>query len=168
MPRFCRRDGAAAFRRNGVLSPGSFSHFFLPPVKRRVLSDEIRYMEALRGGQLLFRWRQRLEPYRAHLLAFTCALMVDTISTIHFMCITGPEDEMHPIVRLAAMAWGPVTGPIAAAVYKLLVVMLIVFYFRPLVRPVLTVCTIFYLLAGIYNYFAVDMYTRGIVSWLPF
>lgn len=112
--------------------------------------------------------RERLGPYRTHLVAFTCALMVDTISTIHFMHISGPQDEIHPLVRLAALAWGPITGPIAAAFYKLAAALIIVCFFRAIVRPVLTICTIFYLFAGVYNYFAVEMYTRGVISWLPF
>ena len=112
--------------------------------------------------------RTILHPYRVHLTAFTCALLVDTISTIHFMRDTGPQDEIHPIVRLAALIWGPITGPILAAIYKFIAAILMIQICKPLTCPVLTVSTILYLLAGVYNYFAIEMYTSGLIGWLPF
>ena len=114
------------------------------------------------------RLREAVYPYRTYFLAFVCALMVDTISTIHFMCATGPEDELHPIVRLAAFKWGPITGPIVAAMYKLIAALIIMRLCRPLIRPALMISTIVYLFAGVYNYFAVEMYASGLIGWLPF
>lgn len=113
-------------------------------------------------------WRRFWDSNQNYLTAFILALAVDTISTIHFITLTGPEQEFHPIVRVAAYTYGPILGPILAALYKAVAAMVVVLYCRKLAAPLLTVAAIFYLLAGFYNYFAVDLYLQGLMPWLPF
>ena len=102
-----------------------------------------------------------------YLTAFLLALTLDTISTINFMVTIGPEHELHPLVRFAAAAWGPVMGPIVAALYKTIGALIVVLYWKKITQPLFTIATITYLLAGAYNYFAVELYTLGYIHWLP-
>lgn len=113
-------------------------------------------------------WRRFWGVYQKHLTLFVLALAVDTISTIHFMTSSGPEQEFHPLVRLAAFAYGPVTGPILAALYKMLAALIVALYWNKLAAPILTTAALFYLFAGFYNYFAVELYLNGLIPWLPF
>ena len=113
-------------------------------------------------------WREFWDSNRKYLAAFLLALAVDTISTIHFIRITGPEQEFHPLVRVATCMYGPVIGPILAAFYKALAAMVVVLYWKKIAAPLFTVTAIFYLFAGFYNYFAVDLYLKGVMPWLPF
>jgi hypothetical protein len=101
-------------------------------------------------------------------MIFIAALAVDTLSTIHFMIQAGPEQEFHPIVRIAAYTYGPILGPILAAGYKALAAMIVVLYWKKAAIPLFTTAAAFYLLAGLYNYFAVEWYVQGLTSWLPF
>ena len=113
-------------------------------------------------------WRKLWDSNSKYITAFVLALAVDTISTIHFMTLTGPEQEFHPVVRMAAYAYGPILGPILAALYKVISAMIVVLYWRKLAAPLFTTATVFYLLAGLYNYFAVKLYLEGVMPWLPF
>lgn len=113
-------------------------------------------------------WRGFWNSHQKHIAAFVLALAVDTISTIHFMTATGPEQEFHPVVRMAGYVYGPVLGPVLAAFYKALAAVLVVIYSRKLAAPLFTIAAIVYLFAGFYNYFAVDLYLKGLMPWLPF
>ena len=125
-------------------------------------------MQYLAAQSVAEDWRRFWNSYQNYLTAFVLALAVDTISTIHFISATGPEQEFHPIVRIAAIVYGPVLGPILAAFYKTVAALIVVLYCRKLAAPVLTFAAIVYLFAGFYNYFAVDLYLKGLMPWLPF
>lgn len=112
-------------------------------------------------------WRQFWNTNQKYLILFLLALAVDTLSTIHFMAFSGPEQEFHPLVRMAAFAYGPVAGPILAAAYKLLAALIVVLYWNKLTAAILTTAAVFYLFAGFYNYFAAELYLRGFIPWLP-
>lgn len=122
------------------------------------------YTESL----ILDDWRRLWCAYQKHLTLFILALAVDTVSTIHFMSSTGPEQEFHPLVRIAAFAYGPFVGPILAAFYKLIAALIVVLYWHKYAAPILTTAALFYLFAAFYNYFAIELYLKGIMPWLPF
>lgn len=113
-------------------------------------------------------WRRFWQVYQKHLTLYMLALAVDTVSTIAFMTSSGPEQEFHPLVRLAAFAYGPILGPILAATYKLIAALIVVLYWNKFAAPILTTAALFYLFAAFYNYFAVDLYLMGFMPWLPF
>jgi hypothetical protein len=113
-------------------------------------------------------WRRFWRTYQKHLTLYITALAVDTISTIAFMTTTGPEQEFHPLVRFAAYAYGPIAGPILAAIYKMIAALIVVLYWNKFAGPILTTAALFYLFAAFYNYFAVELFLMGLMPWLPF
>ncbi len=125
----------------------------------------MRYLTIQSAGE---GWDRFWESHRKYVAAFLLTLAVDTISTIHFMTATGPEQEFHPVVRMAGYAYGPILGPVLAAFFKALAALIVVLYCRKLAVPLFTTASIVYLFAGFYNYFAVDLYLRGVMPWLPF
>ena len=125
-------------------------------------------MKYLTTQSLTEDWRRFWNAYRKYLVIFLLALAVDTVSTIHFMITTGPEQEFHPVVRIAACLYGPVIGPILMAFYKALGAMVVVLYWEKLAAPLFTTAAVCYLFAGFYNYFAIDLYLHGVMPWLPF
>ncbi|HOQ04996.1 MAG TPA: hypothetical protein PKY88_07280 [Anaerohalosphaeraceae bacterium] len=113
-------------------------------------------------------WRRIWGAYQKHLTLFILALAVDTVSTIYFMTSSGPEQEFHPLVRMAAFAYGPIAGPVLAAAYKLIAALIVVLYWHKFAAPILTTAAVFYLFAAFYNYFAIELYLKGLMPWLPF
>jgi len=61
-----------------------------------------------------------LHRYRWFIAVFVLAIFCDAASTIHFMLIEGPGVEIHPLIRLVSKIFGPVVGPVMAAVGKTL------------------------------------------------
>lgn len=125
-------------------------------------------MKSLTTRSITQDWHRFWLSNQRYVAFFIAALAVDTLSTIHFMITAGPEQEFHPIVRIAAYTYGPVIGPILAAGYKALAAMIVVLYWQKLAAPVFTTAAVCYLFAGLYNYFAVELYVQGLMPWLPF
>lgn len=125
-------------------------------------------MKTLTTRSITQEWQRFWLSNQRYVVFFIAALAVDTLSTIHFMITAGPEQEFHPIVRIAAYTYGPVIGPILAAGYKALAAMIVVLYWRKLAALLFTTAAVFYLFAGLYNYFAVELYVQGLMPWLPF
>ncbi len=99
---------------------------------------------------------------------FTLALFFDAAATSVFMIQNGPVYEVHPLVRVASIALGPVYGPILGAVCKILAGLGLIYFHRTLARLILPAVTILSLCAGAYNLLAWPLYQIGFLRSLPF
>ncbi len=101
-----------------------------------------------------------LAQHRNLLFFYMLALLFDTISTIHFMHRGGVELELHPLVRLGSLIYGPVLGPILFAfVFKLLAGLFLLFYIRRLAPTILRLAAVISLFAGI-----LDLWGHSLLS----
>jgi len=64
-------------------------------------------------------------------IAFVAALL-DGLSTIHFMKLDGPDQEMHPAVRIVSNVFGTVAGPVVGKFCQLAAIILVTIYLRSL------------------------------------
>lgn len=90
--------------------------------------------------------------HRNLLFLYTLAILFDTVSTIHFMTRVGIELEIHPLVRLGSLIYGPVAGPLLFAfLFKLLAGLMILFYIRRLAPSILRLAAAISAFAGVLN-----------------
>ncbi len=99
---------------------------------------------------------------------FIMALFFDAAATSVFMIQNGAAYEVHPLIRAVSLTLGPVYGPLAGAVFKVLAGLVLIFLHRPLARLVLPAVTILSLGAGVYNLLAWPLYQMGYLHSLPF
>jgi hypothetical protein len=110
-------------------------------------------------------WRR----YRWFIVFFVTALMLDAISTVYFMRNTGSwQDEIHPVVALSSRVFGIVVGPFIGGLYKAVAAIVVTIYLKKLAAAIFTSAGVAYLLACAYNFWAVELYARNIIHWLPF
>ena len=104
------------------------------------------------------------------LAIFIFALLADALTTVDFMIKDGVESELNPFVLGCAKLLGPVLGPLAAALHKGWSAVLIGLYCEKYARYIFTSAASIYLFAACYNMWAVQLFTRGVISmrWLPF
>ena len=57
-------------------------------------------------------WKGFLAEYWVFLLLALLVSLADTASTVYFMINTGPQAELHPLVRWISDLLGPVLGPL--------------------------------------------------------
>ena len=112
-----------------------------------------------------FWWRHWLV-----LAIFVFALLADALTTVDFMIKDGIGAELNPFVFGCAQLWGPVIGPLAAALHKGCSAIAIGLYCEKYARYLFTSAASIYLFAACYNMWAIELYVRGIISlkWLPF
>jgi hypothetical protein len=106
--------------------------------------------------------------YRWLTVIFLIALILDTVTTVSFMTEGGPQEEYNPVVRMLSENYGIVAGPILGAIYKLSAAIILTFIWEKYARYVLAAACITYSWAAFYNLYASDLYTKGLVGWLPF
>lgn len=119
------------------------------------------------GSERKDEWRRLWQSWWWLFLIFFITLIMDAISTIHFMQMTGPGAELHPVVRLVSSWFGPVTGPVLTVFAKTVAMMLVLFYLRRFTPLILVIASVFYLFAFFYNLYAADLYLSGRLPWLP-
>ncbi len=93
--------------------------------------------------------------HRSILLLFAIALLCDAISTVHFMQELGVTAELHPAVRWASVAFGPVWGPLVGAAGKGLACLCVTVYCRRCAVGIFAAATLIYLFAAWYNLWGV-------------
>ncbi len=100
-------------------------------------------------------------------IVFLVSLFCDAASTIHFMVKTGPELEIHPMVRIAARIAGPVAGPLLGALAKALAGVIVAIYCRRFAAYILILASLISFWAAWYNIWGVNMYYPMFMRWLP-
>ena len=105
--------------------------------------------------------------YRWVVIVFLVSLFCDAASTIHFMVKTGPELEIHPMVRIAARIAGPVAGPLLGALAKALAGVIVAIYCRRFAAYILILASLISFWAAWYNIWGVNMYYPMFMRWLP-
>ena len=100
-------------------------------------------------------------------IVFIVSLLCDAASTIHFMVKTGPELEIHPMVRIAARIAGPVAGPLLGALVKAMAGIVVAIYCRRFAAHILILTSLISLWAAWYNIWGVEMYIPEFMRWLP-
>jgi hypothetical protein len=105
--------------------------------------------------------------YKWMLIVFFVALLCDAASTVYFMLDTGPESEIHPMVRVAARIAGPVAGPLLGALVKACSGILVVIYCRRFAAYILVSVSVISLWAAWYNIWGIKIYSPIFMQWLP-
>lgn len=118
----------------------------------------LRFRNNARGFWTAYRWV---------LVLFVVSLFCDAASTIHFMLELGPEPEIHPMVRIAAMIAGPVAGPLLGAMAKVVAGLLVSIYCRRWAAYILILASLISLWAAWYNIWGVQMYRPIFMRYLP-
>ena len=82
------------------------------------------------------------------------ALVFDTVSTIYFMQKDGTDVELHPLVRISAMLFGPVLGTILSAfLFRAVAGLMLAVYLQRFATWVLALPIITSTIAGFINFF---------------
>ena len=105
--------------------------------------------QAMTGRDLSDLWRQ----HSLWIILLVGALAFDTLSTIHFMTQEEIYYELHPLVRLSALIFGPITGTILSAfLFKIAVALCLALYLRRMRIWILTAPIIPAIIAGFINF----------------
>ena len=118
----------------------------------------VRFRNNARGFWVKYRWV---------LILFAVSVFCDAASTIHFMLKLGPEPEIHPMVRIAAMIAGPIAGPLLGAAAKVLAGVLVAIYCRRWAAHILILTSVISLWAAWYNIWGFGMYRPIFMQYLP-
>ena len=108
-----------------------------------------------------------LHRYRWFIAVFVLAIFCDAASTIHFMLIEGPGVEIHPLIRLVSKIFGPVVGPVMAAVGKTLAGVGLCIFCRRFAAYIFVAASIISFWAAWYNIWGYRIYTPLILKWIP-
>jgi hypothetical protein len=85
--------------------------------------------------------------------------VMDMVTTIRFMSETGPQDELHPFIRLMAEVYGVMPGVVAGTVGRLVFVVVIAAIWRRACAALMYLTGTLYILAALSNKF-------GWLEWL--
>ncbi len=118
----------------------------------------VRFRNNARGFWTAYKWV---------LMLFVVSLFCDAASTIYFMLKLGPEPEIHPMVRIAAMIAGPIAGPLLGAAAKVIAGVLVAIYCRRWAVYILILASLISLWAAWYNVWGVEMYCPIFMRYLP-
>ncbi len=99
-----------------------------------------------------------MHKYRVLLILTLLASLADMASTIHFMLIHGPAAEGHPVVRVIALVFGPVLGPMLGKATQFLVVIMVTVFLRRWAVYIFIPLIILYGWAAWYNFWGHDVY----------
>ncbi|MCP4379237.1 MAG: hypothetical protein GY794_24075 [bacterium] len=128
------------------------------PKKPEMHPVEARFRNNARGFWKTYKWI---------LIVFFVSLLCDAASTTYFMLETGPESEIHPVVRVAARIAGPVVGPLFGALAKACAGIIVGIYCRRFAIYILVTVTIISFWAAWYNIWGIKLYNPMIMQWLP-
>jgi hypothetical protein len=104
-------------------------------------------------------WPGYFGAFYPYLFAVTVAATLDFLSTWRFMSEGSPEDELHPVIRLVSLTFGPVIGPLIGKLGQLLALLFLTVVFRPFARVIFVPVIVIYLYAAWYNTWGVNFYT---------
>ena len=104
-------------------------------------------------------WPGYFRAYSPYLFMVAVAATLDFLSTWRFMSEGSPEDELHPVIRLVSMAFGPVIGPLIGKLGQLLAVVFLTVVVRSFARIIFVPVIVIYLYAAWYNTWGVEAYT---------
>jgi hypothetical protein len=120
------------------------------------------WLSALATDPSVVRFRENSRGYWVHyrpvILLFTLALLCDAVSTVHFMRELGATAELHPAVRWASMAFGPVLGPLIGAAGKALASVFVTICCRRYALGIFMAASLIYLFAAWYNIWGIYLF----------
>ena len=96
-------------------------------------------------------WPGYLATYWAFLVVLALAAVADMFSTVFFMAIDGPHAESHPVIRLLALALGPMLGPVVGKLAQFAAVVLLTVFLRRWAIYIFVAVIILYAWAAVYN-----------------
>ena len=99
---------------------------------------------------------------------FYAALLADAVSTIYFMRFEGVDSEMHPMINLVSLWFGPVAGPLIGAFLKGASGIVVAVFWRRIAGFILVPVSLISLWAAWYNLWGYRIYQPAIQSWWPF
>ncbi|MFG0248035.1 MAG: hypothetical protein ACF8OB_04040 [Phycisphaeraceae bacterium JB051] len=100
--------------------------------------------------------------WQAYHWMFTIALIaasLDVATTIYFMHLEGPAEEVHPVIRNISLLIGPTIGPMIGKSLQLASLMLVTIYLRSLAGYIYFTTIAMYTWASWYNLWGRDLYT---------
>lgn len=101
------------------------------------------------------------------LFAMTCvAALADLLTTMRFMATDGVEAELHPAIRMASIALGPVLGPLVGKLAQVLAIVVVTVYCRRFAVGIFMATTLMYAWAAWYNEWGRWFYSPLLVDWL--
>lgn len=119
---------------------------------------------------LVTRWRRNatgfFSAHRGWLSLLLLAACADGASTIIFMSRGGVEMESHPIIRLVAIALGPVAGAVIGKLGQLLAAIFMAICFRRWAKILFATLAFLYLWAAWFNLWGQHLYTPRLLHWL--
>ncbi len=113
----------------------------LPPFES--FSDVVRYIAA--------NWPDYVPEFRTFLIVVLVASLADMGSTICVMQMSGPESELHPVIRCMSEQLGPVLGPVCGKAWQFLGLVVLTLLLRPRARFIFVPAAISYTAAACYN-----------------
>ena len=106
-------------------------------------SDVVRYIAA--------NWPTYVPEFRIFLIVVFVASLADMGSTICVMQMSGPESELHPVIRCMSEQLGPVLGPVCGKAWQFLGLVVLTLLLRPRARFIFVPAAISYAGAACYN-----------------
>jgi hypothetical protein len=81
-------------------------------------------------GRFRVNWKGYIRKYRVLLVLTSLAALADAVSTVYFMCRTGPDAEGHPAIRLVSTIFSPILGPVFSKLIQLIIIVALTVYLR--------------------------------------
>ena len=110
-------------------------------------------------------YRGFIREYRWFIAIFVVAILCDAASTIHFMLQTGPDSEMHIIIRYLSKLLGSIAGPLAGAIGKILSGTIVAIYLRRFAIYIFVTASAISFWAAWYNMWGHRIYVPRILVW---
>jgi hypothetical protein len=110
------------------------------------------------GNRLKVSARGFWHTYHTAIVVFTLALIADGLSTIYFMSYLGVSAEVHPVVRGASIAFGPVAGPMIGSLWKWAACLYLAVYCRKFAYSIFVTTSIVYIFAAWYNIWGIYLF----------
>ena len=118
----------------------------------RSLDDVIRRIQT--------NWRGYISAYSVFLLLVVLAATADALSTVYFMLVRGPQEEVHPVIRWISMELGPVAGPLVGKLIQIVALIAVTVYLRRWAVYLFVSAIIMYTWAAWYNVLAMPILVR--------
>ena len=103
--------------------------------------------------------------FRLFLAITFVAALLDVLSRIHFMKLEGPDQEVHPAVRIVSNVFGPVAGPVVGKLCQLGAIILVTIWLRPQAKYIFLVVVVLYCWSAWFNVWGRNIYVPRILEW---
>jgi hypothetical protein len=110
------------------------------------------------SNRLKLNYRGFWHTYHTAIFIFTLALIADGLSTIYFMSYLGVSAEVHPLVRGASIAFGPVVGPMMGSLWKWTACLYLAVYCRKFAYLIFMITSVVYIFAAWYNIWGIYLF----------